>query len=537
MKAPFIFMGHDKNSYYFIPHNQNIALEIRRGNTSLKNNLEEIAPLSFWLEHFMEETKQGPKINYDRALDYVRSESHKRGIYDDSALLGVGPHLDENNEIIINTGRSLQLYGNGEIEYNDYKGELAFVRSRHRFVIDGKAWTKKERKSFLEQVDTFGFEEAIQKICLIGWCVTAPFASLFDFRPHIWVTARKGTGKSHLMENILEPAIGPFLTKVEGLSTEASIRQATGKDCRPTLIDEFDANNKHDQTLINKVMSLARSAYGGGEIIKGTPSHNAVVFKTKMTFCFSSVKVYFVSAADRSRVVVINMKESPGKMTGAPKMQGLRKMMFDRLFDLIENIRLVKEEILKMGFSERLGDTYAPLIAGYWMIISDKLFMQDAKFNARMGEILKQISNNETAEDEDSVVDYILSHRVRLDTGETKTIAEMLTEMEDGTLGKLKYDKEIRRLGIRRFEKTIDGEDCEVLAISTSNQNVSKIVEDTAFFKYKDILSRHEAFLHSDEKYPAVYMAGKAERAILLDWAMLEEKYMRVPSGEDGIPF
>ncbi len=545
---PFIFLGYDNKAYYFLPKNQNIPLKINRGNTNIKNHIEEIANADWWFENFTKENRDGDLVfDLPAAMKWLRLESYKRGMYDPEKILGVGPHRDKGG-VIINTGGSLLIYGNGEIGYNDYEGELFFCRSKFKFEVPEKGWTRGDRTNFMAQLRTFNFEKTLDRYCVAGFIAVAPFASLLHRCPHIWLTGQRGAGKTYLIEMIIEQALGKFVVKAEGGTSEAGVRQAIGRDCRPVIIDEFEANNKNEVPTIEAILGLARSAYGGSEKIKGSAGHEAIHFRTKMMFCFSSVKTYLSNAANATRIAIVRMKKLPlktpdeNKFRSIDNMGGLKRYIYDRLELLIENCDLAKRAILDAGYDERKGDTYSPLLAGCWMIASDAPFLQsaDEKANQAMLRAIQEIHQEETEEDETRIFDHLLQHTVRLDESHNKnmTIAEMLIDDEEGMPFLSKHDNQLRRIGIRKMKKVINDKQIGVLAISANHTEIKRIMSDTAFSEYRDVLARHPAFItEGGNKFPAVRMAGKTERSLLFDWAQIEREYLSPSDQGDEIPF
>jgi len=538
---PFIFLGYDDKAYFFMPKNQNIPLKIARGNNSIKNHIEEIATPDWWFSNFKKETRDsGVIFDLGEAMNWLREQSYKRGMFDSDKILGVGPHRD-GDKIIINTGKSLLIYNNGEIDYNEYDGNLVFCRSKFKFEIPEKTWNWEDRKNFIYQLNTFNFEKTLDSICIAGFIAVAPFASLLNRCPHIWLTAIRGAGKTFLIDNIIEPALGKFVVKAEGGTSEAGVRQSIGRDCRTVIIDEFEANNKHEISLIEAILGLARSAYGGSDKIKGSAGHEAIRFRTKMMFCFSSVKTYLSNAANSSRIAVVRMNKLPkdaphiGKL---PEMSGIKRLIYDRLKEMLENCYIAKEEIIAAGYDERTGDTYSPLLAGAWMIVSNDKFMRGSDAaNAWAAKAISEIKQEEQLEDEERIFSHILQNNVRLDANTSKTIAEMLTEKNEGDINKLRYADQLARIGIRKMKKMINGEEIDVLAMSCRHTEIEKIMSDTAFTEYRDVLSRHKAFIpFGDRKYSVVRMAAKIERVMFFDWDEIESEYLAIGS-EENIPF
>ena len=134
------------------------------------------------------------------------------------------------------------------------------------------------------------------------------------------------------------PVLGEnYCFYAEGGTTEAAIRQSIGTDSRPVIIDEFEANRKYDMMTLQSVLSLARSAYGGARKVKGSSSHKAISFSTKMMFCFASVNVNIENEADRTRIVVCRMKESSGRMKSIKNPDGLRARIFKILPKVLDD--------------------------------------------------------------------------------------------------------------------------------------------------------------------------------------------------------
>ncbi len=548
---PFSFLGYNEKAYFFMPKSQNLIIRIGRGNASIKNLIEEIAPPKWWADNFKTPGRDGAVIfDFTAASNWLRDKSYEAGIFSPDKVVGVGPHRDSQG-IIVNTGKCLLRWGGGEIQYNDYKGDLIFSRSQFEFAIPDKGWDRKGRDLFIAGMRTFNFESSLHRACVSGYLAIAPFASLLYRCPHIWITGQRGSGKTFLIDRIIEPALGKFVIKAEGGTSEAGIRQSIGRDCRPVIMDEFEANRREERHVIEAILGLARSAYGGSAKIKGTTDHEAISFKTKMMFCFSSVKTYLSNAANSSRIAIVRLRKiDPGsaKLGQLPPMEGLKRLIFDRLDEVIENCALAKEAIVNAGNDERTGDTYAPLLTGAWMIASDKPFLQgENSQNEGMKLIIDEINQEQQQQEDDEarVLAHILQHNVRLAHDEVKSIAEMLTAENDDPMTfdsfLTPYDEHLRRLGIRKMERKIRGGYRKILAISCKHSEIERILDDTAFVEYRDVLARHRAFIPEEgsgkNKFPVIWMAGKSERVMMFDWAQISAESLYPPEGEDEIPF
>lgn len=532
---PFFFLGYDNRAHYILPKNQNIALRIGRGDTTIKNWLKEMAPFSWWLKTFQKEDSDG-LVSFDQltAIEWFRNKSYNKGIYDDEKILGIGVHQD-NEKIVFNAGNHL-IIENKKIDYNNYTGKNIYCRSKIILDLKGPAWAINDGLNLVKQLKTFSFERSIDYIVICGFIALAPFASILEIRPHIWLTSQKGTGKTTILRKIIVPAVGEkqALFK-EALISEAYIRQKCSKDCRIVILDEFEAHNKESLDKQRKILELIRSAYSGTGGGKGTPDHRPIDFNFKLMFCLASINIRFDNDADRTRIVVCRLKPKNDKnfVKKINNFYGLRFRIFQRITYVNQYIEKAKEIIIEKGHNNRTADTYAPFLVGFWMIISDHHFFEnDYRIQEYLLKMIDTINEIDYEDDEDRILSCIFQYRIKIDPGTEFTIAEMLTKKEINTQTanyELIYDSYLRRYGIRRCIS----KDKEILAIDMNNAEIKKILRDTPFSEYKEILQRHKLVI---ERSKVIYMSAKNTRCIILDWKKLEEKYFKEKFNND-LPF
>jgi hypothetical protein len=193
------------------------------------------------------------------------------------------------------------------------------------------------------------------------------------------------------------------------------------------------------------------------------------------------------------------------------------------------------------GFDSREADTYAPLFTGYWVVVSDAPFgdttrQQDAEMLTAMKEAMSKIRTvGENEVDEEKILARIFQEKVRISADSEKTVAQMLTMVDD--MKKMIYDENVQLYGLRRMKVTsairAQGVSCdEVLAVSAKNDLLSRMLQDTPFTNYKEVLKRNQAVVKSS--YP-VSIAGQVQSSILLDWQMINELYFA--DYGDKVPF
>jgi 5S rRNA maturation endonuclease (ribonuclease M5) len=530
--TPFQFMGYDSKNYYVIPKNQSIPIQIGRTDNQIKGMMFDLADIEWWCGKFPRETKDGTiTLDFFESMNWFRVQGQRKGLYDESSLLGAGAHFD-GDDIIVNTGNSLYSRNKKEkVSFYQYTGKNFYKRSVNNFDISGEAWDVPKSHELFNEILNYGFDNMLDYMLITGFIALAPFASLLDRRPHLAIIGPRGCGKTTLVDLVIKPAIGDLGIFNEGKTSEAGIRQMIGKDCRPTIIDEFEAHSPEDQQRTKNILSLARSAYGGeGQIIKGTTGQKPIVFKIKTMFMFLAININFDNDADRTRIPVLKMKKSMEKIGKSFEFSGLRKRIFNNIDNVLKNIELAKNYIVdNYGFDSRAGDTYGTLLGGFWSVVSNNEFIQSEKQNLNESVISAieqiKINNDDIVSDEEFLLNMILNYKVKMDSYSEKTISELITETKNEQSTDLMHDNKLRQMGIRRDNKImLDGKQKNVLAISANNNYITEILKDTPYRKYKNILLRHEAAIY-EETRPIRMMANKRERCIILDWVKVKNIY------------
>jgi len=532
---PFQFIGYDSKNYHIWPRTMSIPITIGRQDNNIKNMMCDIAPLDWWLSKYPKTMRDGEVvINTAQALSWFRAEAQKRGIFDENKIMGSGVHK-VGKEIILNTGEGLVI-GEQHINYSDYSGKALFCRSKNIFTIGNDSWTEKEGQKLFDKIHVFGFEKELDFILLLGWCSLAPFASVLHRRPHIAISAGKGSGKTTLIDNLIRPAMGEISLSIEGKVTEPGIRQSIGKDCRPVILDEFEIHSKEDLNRITSIYSLARSAYSmEGEIVKGTTGSSPIVFKPKTMFCFFAVNITMTNDADRSRIPILKMSMGSGNPEIDMDFEGLRSRIFKNSRKVLEDIEDAKSYIKELTGSPRSADTYGTLIGGFWSTVSDKSFMDDEKYAHIVKNACYRIEDYQIDKtDEESLLDTLFNHIVKED-GMTLTIGQMLTGDTDGVakdyVNGVQYEpstddwlKKATKYGFK-VDKNKDG--IEYFAINEKSEFIKGILKDTAFADYRQILQRHPAIINDGKTIP-IRMAGKVDRCLLFDWEVVKKLHFEV---------
>lgn len=149
----------------------------------------------------------------------------------------------------------------------------------------------------------------IAPVLLLGWTAAAMVGGALDWRPAIWVTGGKGTGKSTLRDQVLDHLFGAGGVVSVTDTTEGGLRQRIGQKTAPAAVDELEseADNRRAMALLR----LMRSAASGGTILRGGADHRETEFVARCCFMFSSILIPPLLPQDRSRTAVLDLSPLP----------------------------------------------------------------------------------------------------------------------------------------------------------------------------------------------------------------------------------
>lgn len=139
---------------------------------------------------------------------------------------------------------------------------------------------------------------------LLGWIGAAFLGAALPWRPMVFMTGDKGTGKSTLQE-LLKALFGGWLIQSAD-TTPAGIYQHVGLDSVPVAVDELESENDTRKTVA--ILKLARLASSGAAMLRGGDRHQGVEFNARSAFIFSSINAPPLPPQDLSRMALLNLR-------------------------------------------------------------------------------------------------------------------------------------------------------------------------------------------------------------------------------------
>ena len=527
---PFLALGHDAVAHYYMRRELRIPFAVARGAFT-QSKLLEIAPLSWYGMRSEFVTKEGG-LRVAQAQDYMTRLSLDAGGYDQTKLRGAGVWRDRAG-IILNDGLRLIALDGSVRDYDDYKSDYIYIKSSVRFgSMSGPESTDEDGRALEELFKAQSWAEPSMAPLAMGWSLIAAFGGMLQWRPHIWVTGRKGSGKSWMLENLIAPLCGPFAHRGSGKDTEAGIRRSLNLDARPVILDEMEPKSQKAREKIGSILELARNASsdGSGVITMSSADGNAVTFVIRSCFAFASVQVPDEDAATASRIIRMELRtesDQEGKFAKCAALYAecmqdptrYTRRIYRALPRILQDIEWLRGAYLGVFGEQRKIDQFAPLLASAWAAQSTRTLEHDDDGREWLARWIEALATRagDSLEDEDEFMRHLVASQIRIDDGTQRTVAELLIASATGDDS---AGASLSRHGIRIV--THDG--YKGVAISTNSQHIRRILSGTTFESgYAAPLRRNKLCI--EDSKPVRFACGRS-RACILEWGGVRSAYL-----------
>lgn len=452
-EAGFIPLGYDENTHFFyhLP-----SKDIVKGTGFTAPCMYQIAPLAYWSMRYPLAKSAG--VNWSQAQDDIIQMSRAAGPFDSSRIRGTGVWLDD-GRIVVNTGMHLIVNG-VPTPLTGLKTWRIYVQSKHRIPqIHDKPLTSTEGMHLVRACMAMKWLDPQMAALLAGWLAIARIAGALPVRPHLWLTGGKGTGKSTLMESLIAPALGHPRGKLylQGGSTEAGIRQAIKSSSLPIIFDEFESTGIESRKKQEACIELARNSWSSsqGIMLKGSAAGHAVEYQLAFAALFSSIRIVLTNDADRSRFCILELEPHDNSCAQWEAVQmALAKIDVEygeRLFarmtmmtnTVLESQKRLANAISMAGMSQRLGQQFGMLLAGYWCLLNDEApTKEQAAITAREINLKGEIEEAKEKDENQCLTALLTSKSISCSMGPTITVGQALERHGQ-------YAEELKSLGIR----------------------------------------------------------------------------------------
>lgn len=331
-------------------------------------------------QHWPRHSKQGDVDSFRAEL--VRADllavAGSAGVWDElERVRGAGAWRGRNGELILHLGDRVmvnqQLQKWGVIDGLVYPTSAALLGPAH-LPQPGVA------ADILSMLRSWNWRHPeIAPRLVLGWIVCAMLGGALKWRPALWPTGDRGTGKSTLLDTI-KALLGPNAVVSTANTTAAGIRQALMSKALPVLLDELEAQ-EDGGAAVGAVIELLRQASSGSIGLRGGADHRGQTFQIRSPMLATSIMVPPLRSQDRSRIAVLELL--PLKAGGraptlsADSLHALGQSLLRRVVDVWpqfdDRLDFWRETLIAFAFQDARGaDQYGTLLACADLVLNDQ---------------------------------------------------------------------------------------------------------------------------------------------------------------------
>jgi len=297
------------------------------------------------------------------------------GVWDPSDReRGRGTWLGENGELVMHLGDEVLFFERIPDPWGGRMARKPGLAGRYVYPSGDRAGAPVEQvgddspgEELLELFDTWAWRRNdLDAVLMLGWVGAAMIGGALPWRPVVWLTGGKGTGKSTLLK-ALKGLFGNALIDLADTSP-AFIWQTLRHQTLPVSVDELEADEDNRKQM--NVVRLARIAASGGKLGRGSDKHVPVEFTLRSCFLFSSVLVPPLMGPDRSRIAMLELADLPPEQI-APDLEPralkhlgarLRRRMIDGWPRFDATLERYRRALATVGHSQRGADQFGTLL-------------------------------------------------------------------------------------------------------------------------------------------------------------------------------
>ncbi len=379
--------------------------------------------------------------HFDAAEDLIAACS-EAGIWESTEReRGRGAWRTEAGELVLHAGGRVRVFGKSSKPWRDHESHVPGLVGRFLYAAAAPSlepWAKEvpggadgPAGELLGLLKTWNWRREIDPVLFLGWVGAAMIGGALDWRPMIWLTGSKGTGKSTLQE-LLKRLFGGGIVQTAD-STPAGLWQMLGHQTLPVAFDELEA--EEDNRRPGALVKLARMSSSGGMILRGGADHMGKEFVARSAFAFSSILVPPLQPQDRSRISVLGLGElaigSKAPVLDAKYLADMGEQLLRRMVDAWGRFDVVlahyHDALTGIGHTHRAADQLAALLTCAHVLLHD---------GAPVAELsvpwIEQLSagdladNDDDTRDEERCLTHLLSSQIDARREGMRTVAELV---------------------------------------------------------------------------------------------------------------
>jgi putative DNA primase/helicase len=476
-------LGHREGTYFYTSSDNKEIVSISMHS---QEALTDLMPLAYW--ETLYPGRRG--ADWAKAADELKRRCRERGIFWPENVRGLGV-WDDNGRTVVHLGDRLHADGK-EIGIHDLHSQYIYSLGPRARSIHPRPLTLAECDPIHRLLNLLAFERPEQKLFLAGWIMAARLSGLLDWRPHLWITGESGSGKSTVLQRFVHPMLGDLRKRFTGGSTEPGMRQAIKANAVPVIFDEFEPDSPEAVARVKTCIEFIRQAStDSGDIVKGSTGGEAMQYKARFCAGVSAIRTLLNTQADRTRFTLVELQRvhHDTKQWESVKaaLEAFTPEYADRYFArLLAMLPVIQENmnafgtVLAQKHSQRLGQQYAPLLAGWASITADTKLPP-----GEIEEIVDQIdleqegaASGET--DQQDCLQHLLQKKITVTVREQTREEVTVLRAIQGARVNPRYNEELGLFGIRLIQSgAVNG--FEAVFIASRNPQLSGLFRDSGW--------------------------------------------------------
>ena len=531
--------GYIGKKYYFFPRSTGDIEEMTTADLRSEFNLYHLARKSFW-ESMMQDLKNPTgKDAVTRFTPLLMEYCKDKGKFDPDRVMSSGVWPDGKSGVVANMGDRLYIPGKGFMDHADYESDKVYISAPKSVMIDLPALRNSESVKVREICESLSWKHNISGSLLAGWIYAAILSGVLRWRPHIFITGQKGSGKTTVMRDIVKAILKGWSTNADGGTTEAGFRRKLGNKAQPVVSDEVETETEKQRKNADDVLFLARQSSSGAEY-----SNAYVDITVHSCFCFGGISPNIKKGADKDRITVMELvadrgdgfrsrwkdKEKFIKDTLTPEFcRALIKRAIDNAEVYLQNVEIFEDELSEMLGNSRSAEQFAPMIAGLYALHSTNTI--DPK---RAREWVREqdwefFREEDEGSDAENMVSHLLTAMAEFTVGDRTnkiSVSEMLCMVRDNGVQAPAAANSLGRYGLK-----LDG---DWLVVANSKSRIGELMKDTPWSVPKSTLSRYPG---ATPVGTTRFASGVVSRGIKVPLAGLIDGFEAVDDAGDESPF
>lgn len=478
-------LGHRVSTYYY---SSSCNKQILAFNSHASEQLLTLQPLEYWEQIYP--GKNG--VDWTRAQSELKTACRARGIFNPSNIRGLGVWTDD-SRTVVHLGNRLWVDGK-EMGLHDLKTRHIYALDETQRPLTGAPLSNEDSKKFVDAIGSMAWARDQDHVFFTGWTIASMICGVLPWRPHLWLVGGSGAGKSTIYK-VLSDLSHYQMNRFGGGTTEAGLRRAVRGSAVPVVFDEFELNNAQTMSTNQSILAFMRQASSDSDaqVVKADGATGTVSYAPRFCAFVTGIRPSFDNEADRNRFTLVELdraKQTPEQWVRAKQLldevraPGYASGLFSRSLALIGTFRqnqdLFENEISRRYYS-RFGQQYAPILAGYVSLITDKVISaEEVKgFVDAMG-LEHEVEGIREHNDDQDALHHLLSAKLRADGGD-KSVMELINLVGDTVAAYTSPDAPLlANATLMRHGLKYDSAE-KKLFIASKHPELSKLFDKTRF--------------------------------------------------------